>query len=152
MNHLLFVAILSARTQVEAGHTPSEAEVFEARGRTQRKGRFVAMVRRLAPAALVDRIAARRGAKQMQAEAARLESLSPHLLDDIGVIRQGAEGYIIVTDEDERLALKAAPARTQPAATPEAAPDPAPVMVRTVSDARVAPPVRRHRTGAARFA
>jgi uncharacterized protein YjiS (DUF1127 family) len=145
MNHLLFAAIHVARTQLEAGQTPSEAEMFDASDRALRKGRFLAMIRRLSPGAL----AARRAARDMQAEAARLEKLSPHLLDDIGVIRQGAEGYIIVTDEDERLALMSAPARSLPAATPDPAADLAPGIVRSEAGTRVAPsgspPTERNR-------
>ena len=152
MNHLLFAAIHVARTQLEAGQKPCEAEMFDASDRALRKVRFLEMIRRLAPRALAARFAARRAAQDMQAEAARLEKLSPHLLDDIGVIRQGAEGYIVVTDEDERLALMSAPARSLPAAIPDPAAHLGPGLVRSEPGTRVVPPVHRQRNATARFA
>lgn len=101
MNHLLFSAFQIARDQSEKARTQTEAELFEARGDTLKARGLAALL----PRGLAAWIAARRKARHLQAEIARLERLSPHLLDDIGVQRQGSADYVVMTDEETRLAL-----------------------------------------------
>ena len=119
MNHLLFSAFQIARDQSEMARPRTEAELFEARGAAAHTRGLAAFL----PRRLAVWLAARRGARRMESEIARLERLSPHLLDDIGVQRQGAADYVVMTDEDARLAMpKQAIAAPVPAAVPVQAP------------------------------
>jgi hypothetical protein len=105
MKALLLVTIHNCATDLfqRAAAAPiCEADHFRAldrAARRQRRGRIMGFVVRLIPASLAARIAARRAERQLLAQIRHLESLSGHLLDDIGVEKVGPADYVVRSDD-----------------------------------------------------
>jgi hypothetical protein len=151
MKHPLLAAFQIAQPRPDQADQPqTEAELFQARARTLHKGRLGALLKAMIPGRLTARVAARQDARDLQAEIARLERLSPHLLDDIGVVKQGASGYVVSTDEAERAALGKPTTPALPAVVP--APAPAPEVARSLPTGQAMFPASRRRAGVAGFA
>jgi len=88
----------------------SEAEHFRAldrAARRQRRGGIMRIVALLIPASLAARVEARRAERRLLAQIRRLESLSGHLLDDIGVEKVGPADYVVRSDD--MFAMRPAP-------------------------------------------
>jgi hypothetical protein len=84
------------------GTPQTEEELFRARARAlRRKGSkgLRGWLGALIPEPLAARIAARRAERDLRAQIQRLEGLSSHLLDDVGVEKIGPSDYIVRTDD-----------------------------------------------------
>jgi hypothetical protein len=142
MKALILAALYQSETrtapQSADSAAQSEADLFRARDRALRRlrpGRIRMVLAALVPAALTARLAARRARRDLEAQITRLEALSPHLLDDIGVEELGPHDYVVrITDLDARPRVSASPdqvaAQAPDLATRPAVPRPtAPILV-----------------------
>ncbi|WP_137113203.1 DUF1127 domain-containing protein [Rhodobacter sp. SY28-1] len=109
MTSLPIVTLYQAFVETSAsteGTAQTEDELFRARARALRqrhKRRLTAWLKSPIPAPVLARAAAYQSARDLQAQISRLESLSPHLLDDIGVEKEDAADYIVYTDDLEAI-------------------------------------------------
>ena len=105
MRNLLIVTlhqVAAASLDSTQGTAQTEDELFRARARALRKQRKLGLAgwfKSLIPAPVMARIAAHRSARALQAEIARLEQLSFHLLGDIGVEKEDVADYVLRTDD-----------------------------------------------------
>lgn len=127
MKSLFLVAVHQAATQAvdrPAMRPQSEENLLRARAaemRRQRPWGLVAVIKGLIPATLTARIAARRAERDLQAHIQRLEELSGHLLQDIGVEKVGPSDYVAATIDMALVrAGRLAEAQAQAQARPQA--------------------------------
>lgn len=102
MKNLLIVTLHQVAAASTEGAAQTEDELFRARAdalRKKRKLRLAGWLRSLIPAPVTARIAAHRATRNLQAEIARLEDLSFHLLGDIGVEKEDFADYVLRTDD-----------------------------------------------------
>ena len=105
MKDLLVVTLHQAVAASNEGTAQTEDELFRARAdalrkqRKHRKARLAGWLKSLIPAQVTARIAAHRATRDLQSQIRRLEDLSVHLLDDIGVEKEDFADYVVRTDD-----------------------------------------------------
>jgi len=116
---------ITASMQTAALAQQTEAELFRARARAlrrQKPWRLIGWLKALIPATVTARIAEYRAERNLRSHIKRLEELSGHLLDDVGVVQTGPSDYVILTDDMGAVrASRLAEARMR-AGTPKPAP------------------------------
>lgn len=105
MKSLLIVTLHQAFADSVApteGTAQTEDELFRARAdalRKQHTRRLTAWLKSLIPAPAMARILAHRADRDLRLHIKRLEDLSFHLIDDIGVEKEDFADYIVRTDD-----------------------------------------------------